>query len=277
MLGAVFVCCFLFGIIKGSLSNDPLCIEKYCLTESEQCFTDETCIEFMLCSSYCMETWDNDPTNQKVHAQNCTMKCTASYENNITDSYMGCLMNHNCITFPPMNITCPANLPNYVDPNASIANLEGEWWQHYGYNQFQDCYPCQHIHNMTQINDTNWAYDYSYDVYMVNNSLRYYEQVFILPNTIKGNTINITYWYMGTIHNESWYILSANQRYVILVYCSYINTWINVGSIVWVRPDTILSQNELNYISNIYNDTLGWKFPQQFCQTQHGPSCKNIS
>lgn len=267
--------CYLVGFAHGNPLTNSKCAEEYCAKEGEECFLDIDCDEYLACSGFCMATWNLDNTTQKVHAQNCTMKCAASFENNVTDNFMACMFEHNCITFPPINISCPSNVSLSIQKNSSIANLEGEWWQHYGYNQLWDCYPCQHIHNMYQINSTNWSYDYSYEVYMVNNSLKYYEQIWILPNTIKGNVININYIYMGTPHNESWYILQATNRYVALVVCSYISTWTNVGSIVWVRPNIELTNTELNQLSNVYYHALGWKFPQQFCMTQHGSSCQN--
>jgi len=46
---------------------------------------------------------------------------------------------------------------------------------------------------------------------------------------------------MGTTHNETWYILKATDRYVALVDCSYMSGWTNVGSILWVRPNLILT------------------------------------
>lgn len=66
---------------------------------------------------------------------------------------------------------------------------------------------------------------------------------------------------MGSLHNETWYILKATKRYVVLVDCSYMNSWTNVGSIVWVRPEVVLTDDELAEISTVYNKKLGWNFP----------------
>ena len=255
------------------------CMIDNCLNETIECFDNKICRDLIACSSYCMETWDKDNTTQKVHAQNCTLKCSASYEDNISDAYMACLFKYDCIDFPPINVSCPvSDLASHLDPNASIGTLAGEWWQQYGYNPLWDCYPCQHIHSMKPINSTNWNYTYSYEIYLVNNTLDYMEQNWILPNNSLGTIINITYEYIGTPHNESWYILTHKEnRYVVLVDCSYISTWTNVGSIVWTRPNVELTNDELNDISNVYNKALGWQFPKQFCQTQHGSTCPHSS
>ena len=164
-----------------TFSNDndqKECVEEYCMSETILCMENDVCRDFIACSSYCIDyEWYKDNTIQKVHGQNCTMKCSASYQNNVTNTYMACLFKYNCIDFPPINVTCPVyNLTRHLDKNTSIATLEGEWWQHYGYNALWDCYPCQHIHSMKQINVTNWNYTYSYEIYTVNNSLDYLQQ-----------------------------------------------------------------------------------------------------
>ena len=77
---------------------------------------------------------------------------------------------------------------------------------------------------------------------------------------------------MGSMHNETWYILKATPRYVVLVDCSYMSSWINVGSIVWVRPNVTLNENELKDIATVYNsknEHLNWTFPDDFCPTRH--------
>lgn len=102
---------------------------------------------------------------------------------------MACAMNHNCITFAPIDgPKCPK--PE-VDPEASLASLNGEWWQQYGKNALWDCYDCQHIHEMKVVNDTKWcaqtngpdgpvkapcfSYTYSYDLFLVKGT-KYFEQ-----------------------------------------------------------------------------------------------------
>eukprot|EP01083_Nonionella_stella_P234775 826184_1 len=138
--------------------SDPECMELHCHKEWEACREDEVCLKLMTCSGYCMDQWDNDPTQQKVHAQNCTVKCGASYEDDVSDAYMACMFTYHCVTFPPMNITCPVSqLSKATAPNATLYDLSGEWWQHYGYNALWDCYPCQHIHSMVVYNESSWA------------------------------------------------------------------------------------------------------------------------
>lgn len=75
---------------------------------------------------------------------------------------------------------------------------------------------------------------------------------------------------MGSTHNETWYILKATDKYVVLVDCSYMSGWTNVGSILWVRPEYTLTDAEMKDIAAVYKAKLGWNFPDEFCNDKHG-------
>jgi len=105
-------------------------------------------------------------------------------------------------------------------------------------------------------------YQYSYDLFTETDTL-YFGQTWGLPGNIpKGEPIPITYIYQGSAHNETWYILKATERYLLLTDCSYMNGWTNVGSIVWVRPEVVLTQPELAEIKQVYKKKLNWDFPE---------------
>jgi len=82
-------------------------------------------------------------------------------------------------------------------------------------------------------------YQYSYDLFTETDTL-YFGQTWGLP----GN------------------ILKATERYLLLTDCSYMNGWTNVGSIVWVRPEVVLTQPELAEIKQVYKKKLNWDFPE---------------
>ena len=114
-----------------------------------------------------------------------------------------------------------------------------------------------------------WAYSYSYDLFLEEGT-KYFGQTWQLPNVEKGKPIDIYYNYMGSTHNETWYILKATDRYVVLSYCSYMSGWTNVGSIIWVRPELTLNGEELAEITKVYKEKLDWNFPEEFCEDRHG-------
>jgi len=49
--------------------------------------------------------------------------------------------------------------------------------------------------------------------------------------------------------------------------------WTNVGSIVWVRPEVVLSETELAEMTQVYKAKLGWNFPDDFCLDKHESQC----
>lgn len=107
-----------------------------------------------------------------------------------------------------------------------------------------------------------WNYEYSYDLF-TETGTQYFTQIWELPGTIeKGQPIPIKYTYQGSTHNETWYILKATERYVVLVDCSYMNGWTNVGSILWVRPQVVLTETEMSDIAKVYKKKLNWNFPE---------------
>lgn len=96
-------------------------------------------------------------------------------------------MTNECVEFAPIGGSCPKPDP---EENASLDNLLGEWWQHWGHNPLWDCYPCQHIHEMKLIDDKEfcaqtvgpdgpvqspcYSYTYSYDLYLKDNKTKYF-------------------------------------------------------------------------------------------------------
>jgi len=40
------------------------------------------------------------------------------------------------------------------------------------------------------------------------------------------------------------------------------NGWTNVGSILWVRPQVVLTETEMSDIAKVYKKKLNWNFPE---------------
>lgn len=142
-----------------------------------------------------------------------------------------------------------------------------------------------------------WKYTYSYDLYTVDpkHPLKYFQQTWQLPGPYgekgrptptkedpdakrrtkdytTGKAVDINYAYMGSAHNETWFILAYKKdAYVVLVDCSYMGGWTNVGSILWARPGYELTSDDEAKIADVYQTKMKWQFPQQFCKNRSGP------
>ena len=274
---------------------DQICLQFHCAWQLAKAILDPTFLANSICELGCDKAYEKDTTPEKLVYQNCTTTCAVSHESPAGDAFLACAMDHYCVSFPPIPeppavAFCPYTHA-MVEEGTSLASLSGEWWQHRGKNALWDCYPCQHIHDMHVVDDADWCakttspvggpvkapcmnYSYSYDLYHTDGTTAYFGQTWQLPfDSGEGNPIDIYYNYMGSWHNETWYLLHANDNYVLLGDCSYMMTWIDVGSIVWVRPGYELTSNDNAIIASVYYEKLGWDF-NDFCYDTHdSPEC----
>jgi hypothetical protein len=110
-------------------------------------------------------------------------------------------------------------------------------------------------------------------VFKVDNTTKNYKQSWQLPSdTPPGKPIEIFYNYQGTTHNETWFPVAATEKYSIIAFCSYIMSWINVGSIVWVRPGHELTESENSEIRTLYKNKFNTSY-DDFCYVRHGDKC----
>lgn len=287
---SMFILLVLVAAFGSASAGDPPpsnmdigCVTKHCPLSFAEAIVDPTFLKDIACEESCNPYFYNSTSIGRLEYQNCTTKCALTYDTPVGDKFIGCAMTNNCMTFLPLNVTCPAPEPGAA---SSLADLTGEWWQQYGKNKLWDAYPCQHIHEMKMVKDDAWcgqtigpkgpvkspcwSYTYSYDLY-TNDGTKYFQQTWQLPaDTPKGAPIDIYYQYMGSTHNETWYILDSTDNYVILLDCSYMSGWTNVGSILWVRPETTLTDQEMSDIARVYKAKTGWNFPEDFVTDTHG-------
>jgi len=288
LLAAVLV-----GLVRGQSPMDLGCMLQNCKVVALKAFVNPTFIKNSICETGCTKVYDTDMTPEKLEYQNCTTSCAVSYESDAGNDFLACMMNNNCVSFPPIPGSCPYK-KEHIQPGTNLKSLAGEFWQHRGKNALWDCYDCQHIHSMFESNDTEfcaqtifpetgpvkapcWSYTYSYDLYLVDKvggGTRTFQQTWQLPGDVPdGNPIDIYYIYMGSWHNETWYILEESDNYTILGDCSYMMDWIDVGSILWVRPGHVLTDAENAQIKSVYKDKMGWEY-ETFCHDKHEGTCR---
>jgi len=198
---------------------------------------------------------------------------------------MQCALANNCLALPPIPGRCPWK-PEDVEPGTSLATLAGEWWQQRGLHPVYDCFPCQHIHSNFPVGDSAWCgqmvtpagpvkapcwnYTYSFDAFRTDGTLKHHGQSLRLPGDLPpGRPIEIFYTYQGTLHNETWYLVRAAPKYAVVAFCSYMLSWTNVGSIVWVRPGHELTAAEHREVRTLYRERFNMSY-DTFCEVRHG-------
>jgi hypothetical protein len=261
-----------------------LCATEHCGAQMIDAFADPVFRDLMAGMEACNGLYWNSTDPGRLAFQNCTQKANFEWPSVPGQKFLACAMTNNCIQFAPLNVTCPK--PK-VKVGTSLADLKGRWQQRWGYNKLWDAYPCQNIWNMSLVDNADfcsqtptpagpvqapcWSYDYSYEVFN-ETGLVPQHQVWQLPSdTPLGAPIDIYYTYVGSLHNETWYILEATDRYVVLLDCSYMAGETNVGSILWVRPEVDeLTPAEMTAVGAAYLDAGlpadSWTFPRDFLE-----------
>ena len=263
---------FIDKYIKSVRSDvDIICVLEHCLTPSLGCVADEQCRNALECAQKCLSAWDNDTTKEKFHVQNCTNKCTVTYDDEAYDNLMACYTGHNCVSFPPIPNTCRA--PD-VHPlkNISLEVMKGGWWGVRGYNPVYDCYPCQHP-SFKPINASSWNYLPQYQVYLTNGSLKLASQNFIMPNSTPGSNITFTYHVAGLENSETWWLLDMadDESYVLMYYCGNTLQWHYEGAVVFSRNRT-LADSAYAKIAVSYQKSVGLDL-KEFCNPRTSTDC----
>ena len=248
---------------------DFACISKHCVVQSAGCVADTGCRDAIECASGCMRKWDADATPEKYHVQNCTNICAFSYGygNKGYESFMGCLTENKCMSFPliPSRCKAPGNLTTLK--KLSTKDLEGTWWVVRGAHPVYDCYPCQHLY-FKPLNATYWIYTPKYQMYLVNGSLGVADIPYIMPNTTPGSEISFVYFDMGLVHYENWWLIDGAEdlSYVLLYYCGNTLQWYYDGALVLARG-TSLSTSDYSAIAESYSKAVGLD-TSKFCHTK---------
>ncbi len=249
------------------------CVIEHCMLQSVSCLLSGDCRRALGCAQTCMNQWDNDTTPEKFHVQNCTNKCSFTYDDKAYDNFMSCLSDHKCIAFPPIPNTCRA--PN-VHPlkSLSLKDIQGSWWVVKGYHPVYDCYPCQHV-NFEPINATAWQYSPSYQTYLVNGSLSLVSQQFVMPNAQPGKNISFSYHELGLQTFETWWLIDQadDGSYTLIYYCGTTMQWHYEGALVFAR-DRTLSDEAYKSIAVSYKAAVGLNF-MDFCEPNTSLSCPN--
>jgi len=304
LLLAVLSCCPLATFAANCTNPNTLnigCASGHCAVQMVEAFEDPLFSkQLMPCITGCNCLYSNDTDPQRLQFVNCTTKCAFTYQSKPGQEFMKCAQQRQCMTFAPINVTCP--VPKMKADTGLEVFAGHQWRQEWGWNRLFDAYPCQQIHNVSLSNNATfcsqqvrpdgtsikapcWHYDYSYDVF-TETGLFHQRQVWQLPGNVpKGSPVEIFYTYAGSIHNETWTIIDANDRYVLLFDCSRMSGWTLAGSIIWVNAAIgKLTDDDMKAIGVAYaaagfpesTGDQGWSFPNDFLQDRWETGCSPV-
>ncbi len=243
------------------------CVRTVCNESYTACMDDRICVDNVDCVSKCWAQWNSDTTPQKYHVQNCTTRCTTSFDDYIYDDAMKCLSEKGCIKFPSIPVQCKGPYHIIFQKNITLNELEGKWWNLRGFNPVYDCYPCQL--NLFQSGSPDWSYKASYKAYYTDGSLK--------PVTLSGSAanssslpgFNVSVVNAGLLINSTWWVFdsiidsSSGNTYYLVYYCGNSLEWGFEGALV-LSATPSLSNNVAGSIKDSFQENVGLDF-SSFC------------
>lgn len=255
-------------------SADPVsivCLLEHCSKSSFECGLNSDCRDAIACAEKCWGNWDNDTTPEKFHVQNCTEKCALTYDSKEYDSFMTCITDNKCMSFPPIPNTCRGKNVHPVK-SLSVKDIQGEWWALRGYHPVYDCFPCQHL-SFEPMSMNTWNYTTRYQAYLIDGSLKFVIQHMVMPNSPPGTNITFVYHDKGVETTQIWWLIDKadDGSYVLMYYCGYALQWNYEGALVLAQNRT-LSEDVYANIRATYQKTVGLDF-NSFCDINTSTSC----
>ena len=252
---------------------DAACVALHCTVQSAACFADKMCSSNVGCASKCFGDWDKDKSEEKFLVQNCTNKCTFSYDSPAYEKFMNCLGTHKCMHLPPIPNTCKG--PNNITilKQVDISELNGAWWVMRGHHLVYDCYPCQR-NVFKPFNSTAMIYNPMYQVYLVNESLAFINQSgFLMTKSTPQAGYPIIFDDAGFDNFETWWIIdkAADNSYYLIYYCGSVLQWYFEGAIIYSATPS-LSDSAIPAITDSYKKATGLDF-NTFCSPAVGSQC----
>lgn len=124
-----------FAAKGGVMKTDPQCFFDKCGTQTNECFTNPSCLKGITCLGNCRGE------------QLCSTQCFARFGSQKLNNWLSCTLEEKeCVTTGVKQDTSSY----YKDPpqtkameKFTPADLEGKWFKVLGYNPKYDMYPCQ--------------------------------------------------------------------------------------------------------------------------------------
>jgi len=251
----------LWGRIAPENPVDMKCVQRNCNDSYVACMDDRICVDNVGCVTDCWKVWDKDATPQKYGVQNCTNKCTASFDDYIYDDAIKCLSGYKCINFPPIQVTCKA--PDRMKKNISLSQLQGNWFNLKGYHPVYDCYPCQKY--SFQMGSPFWSYKASYQAYYTDGSLKSVSQSGSAESNSPSSGFNISFIYAGLTYNSTWWVFdsiedaASSNEYYLVYYCGHVLEWGFEGALVLSKAATF-PESATPAIVKSFSDNVGLNF-----------------
>lgn len=218
---------------QGVTGQNVACMTLRCFSQMTKCFSDHDCRTAVSCLGGCGSN------------QSCALPCLATYENDLLDSFLYCVVTqHHCITLPaptpPVVCSPPTEKPLN---NFTLSMFAGDWYVILGLNRNYDCFACQ-MTTYAAVPDThNFTMTEKYLAPTLNQSLRV--RVANMSGEVKdiqhGGIVTFSGLENGLIRAEQWRIMVYNKDagYAVIYYCGTTGSWKYEGTLVYSRTHSV--------------------------------------
>lgn len=198
----------------GKMDADVGCFVNQCGKQTRECFVESgRCLKGALCLARCRGDAD------------CATQCFAEYGCGQLDNWLNCTVEkEQCVSVPSGTYDVqkfyaeqvPAKLKDF-----DVKKMEGKWYKVRGYNPKYDCYPCQ-SNTFRYLPETNQM---ETEVKLRVARLKsggFWENTLTEKMDIQGPSDRSTLFAKGEIFGlsfqEEWYVLAADEDFVLTAY-----------------------------------------------------------
>lgn len=238
----------------GKMDADVGCFFVQCGKQTKECFAEDgRCLKGAMCLARCRG--DSD----------CGTQCFAEYGCPRLDAWLNCTVEkEQCVSVPAGTYDVKKfyseNIPTKLK-DFDVRKLEGKWYKVRGYNPKYDCYPCQ----------TN-TFKYNAETNKMETEVKlrvarkksggFWENVLTEKMDVQSPSDRSTLFAKGEIFGlsfqEEWYVLGADDDFVLTAYVGNNLQDAYKGSFVYSRKPVLSAESEAKARAIAEKSGLDW-------------------
>lgn len=240
----------------GKMDADVGCFFVQCGKQTKECFAEDgRCLKGAMCLARCRG--DSD----------CATQCFAEYGCPRLDAWLNCTVEkEQCVSVPAGTYDVKKfyseNIPTKLK-DFDVRKLEGKWYKVRGYNPKYDCYPCQT--NTFKYNAETGKMETEVKLRVARKkSGGFWENVLTEKMDVQSPSDRSTLFAKGEIFGlsfqEEWYVLGADDDFVLTAYVGNNLQDAYKGSFVYSRKPVLSAESEAKARAIAEKNGLDWSW-----------------
>jgi len=242
----------------GKMDADVGCFFNQCGKQTKACFVEDgRCLKGATCLARCR----GDP--------DCATQCFAEFGCPRLDAWLNCTVEkEQCVSVPAGTYDVRKFYAEQVPTKLKdfdVRKLEGKWYKVRGYNKKYDCYPCQT--NVFKYNAADNTMETEVSLRLARlRSGGYWENTLTEKMQIQAPSDRSTLFAKGEIFGlsfqEEWYVLAADEDFVLTAYVGNNLQDAYRGGFVYARTPVLSAAAEAKVRAAAQKNGFDWS---KFC------------